>query len=73
MLIVCIWHRGSIKALVILHAIDKSSIHRRSFANIVLGLAANKSKCVYIMMMLFIPRSPNAIFAEGLPKPVQSP
>lgn len=72
MLIVYTWHRGNIKALVILHAIDKSSIHRRLFANVVLGLAANKSKWLCIMVMLFIPRSPNTIFAEGLPKHLQS-
>lgn len=65
MLIVYTWQR------VILHAIDKSSIHKRSFANVVLGLAANESMEVYIMMMLFIPRSPNTVFEEGLPKCVE--
>lgn len=44
MLIVYTWHRDNIKTLVIFHTIDKSVIHRRSFANVVLGLAANKSK-----------------------------
>lgn len=47
MLIVYTWHRGNMKALVILLAIDKSSIRKQSFANVVLGLAASKSKWVY--------------------------
>lgn len=73
MLIVYTWHRGNTKALLILHAIDKSNVHMRLFANVDLGLAANKSMGAYIMMMLFIRRSPNTIFDEVLPKPVQSP
>lgn len=47
MLIVYTWHRGNIKAVVVFCAFDQSSLHWGLFANVALGLAADKYKCIY--------------------------
>lgn len=46
MLIVYLWHRGNMKALVVFCAFDHRSIHWGLFANVALGLAADKCECI---------------------------